>query len=226
MNQLAIAIVVILFPGILATIIADKVAVHSKWDSFKFSLYALVLGILSYLFLQLIIIVFDLAHHIINHGKEVNYHILAVWNMALQQKSIIKPWEIGASSLLSILVGYVASFIVNYKILNKIGQKLKITTKYGDENLYSFYLNAEQIEWIYIRDIENNLTYQGRLVSYSENEDIQEIVLTDVTVYRYKDSAELYSVPSIYLCKKSGNFIIEAIPNEYLKEDNNGEGQK
>ena len=226
MNQLAIAIVVILFPGILATIIADKVAVHSKWDSFKFSLYALVLGILSYLFLQLIVIIFDLAHYIINHAKEVNYHILAVWNMALQQKSIIKPWEIGASTFLSVLVGYFASFIVNYKILNKIGQKLKITTKYGDENLYSFYLNAEQIEWIYIRDIENNLTYQGRLVSYSENKDIQEIVLTDVTVYRYKDSAELYSVPSIYLCKKSGNFIIEAIPNEYLKEDNNGEGQK
>ena len=63
--------------------------------------------------------------------------------MALQQKSIIKPWEIGASTFLSVLVGYFASFIVNYKILNKIGQKLKITTKYGDENLYSFYLNAK-----------------------------------------------------------------------------------
>jgi hypothetical protein len=50
---------------------------------------------------------------------------------------------------------------------------------------------------------------------------MQELVLADVTVYRYEDSSELYSVPSIYLCKELGKFIIESIPNELLREDNN-----
>lgn len=221
MNQLAVTIVIILFPGILAAIIADKVAVHSKWNSFKFSLYSLVLGILAYILLQIFIFLYDIIYFLYNYNKEfshLNFHVLAVWNMALQQKTIIKPWEIVVSSVLSILIGYSSAFIVNYKILNKIGQYLKITTKYGDENLYSFYLNAKQIEWIYIRDIEYNLTYQGKVISYSENEDIQEIVLADVTVFRYQDSSELYSVPSIYLCKELGKFIIEAIPNNFLEE--------
>ena len=47
---------------------------------------------------------------------------------------------------------------------------------------------------------------------------MQEIVLSEVTVYRYEDSAELYSVPTIYLNKKLGQFIIEAIPENLLGE--------
>jgi hypothetical protein len=41
---------------------------------------------------------------------------------------------------------------------------------------------------------------------------MQELVLADVAVYRYKDSSEFYSVPEIYLCKELGKFIIESIP--------------
>jgi hypothetical protein len=143
MNQLAVAIVAIFFPGILATIIADKLAVHSKWDSFKFSLYSLVLGILSYIFFQLILISYNLIMHIFSYSKDIKLYILSVWNIAFQQKPIIKLWEIGGATLFSIFVGSLASYIINYKILNKIGQKIRITTKYGDENLYSFYLNAK-----------------------------------------------------------------------------------
>ena len=55
--------------------------------------------------------------------------------------------------------------------------------------------------------------------SFSENSDIQEIVLYDVTVYRYEDSEKLYFIPNIYLSKKSGNFRIESIPEDYLGED-------
>jgi len=143
MNQLAVAIVAIFFPGILATIIADKLAVHSKWDSFKFSLYSLVLGILSYIFFQLILISYNLIMHIFSYSKDIKLYILSVWNIAFQQKPIIKLWEIGGATLFSIFVGSLASYIINYKILNKIGQKIRITTKYGDENLYSFYLNGK-----------------------------------------------------------------------------------
>ena len=143
MNQLAVAIVAIFFPGILATIIADKLAVHSKWDSFKFSLYSLVLGILSYIFFQLILISYNLIMHIFSYSKDIKLYILSVWNIAFQQKPIIKLWEIGGATLFSIFVGSLASYIINYKILNKIGQKIRITTKYGDENLYSLYLNAK-----------------------------------------------------------------------------------
>ena len=55
---------------------------------------------------------------------------------------------------------------------------------------------------------------------YSENEHIQEIVLSEVTVFNYEDSEELYFIPTIYLTKPIGKFIIEAIPSESLGASN------
>jgi len=56
--------------------------------------------------------------------------------------------------------------LVNYKIFHKFAQKLLISQKYGDENLYSYYLNAKEIDWVYVRDFERKLTYQGRVISF------------------------------------------------------------
>lgn len=218
-NHLAIAIVIILIPGIVATIIADKLTVHRKWGSFRFGIYSLVFGIASYGLLQFIVYGWDIfsACKIPSQWKHLD-----VWNIAINSSAVVVPWEVGGATILAIPLAYAVSATINYKLINKLGQKLKVTTKYGEENLYSFYLNAKEINWVYIRDIENNLTYQGEIVSYSENDHMQELVLSDVTVFRYEDSAELYSIPSIYLTKEMGKFVIEAIPTKQLKEETDG----
>lgn len=61
------------------------------------------------------------------------------------------------------------------------------------------------------------------VVLYSENDHMQELVLSDVTVFRYEDSAELYSVPKLYICKEMGSFVIEAIPPNLLGANNGKE---
>jgi hypothetical protein len=214
MNQLVVSVVVILIPGIIATIISDKLTTHSKWDSFKFSLYALTLGVLSYVVLQVLVYAWNLVSSI-SFGS-VSWTNLKIWGSVLSGGNDISPWEICLAAVLSIPVAFLASWLINYKIFNKIGQKLKVTQKYGDENLYSYYLNAKEIDWVYIRDPESNLTYEGRVVQHSENDKIQELVLSEVSVYRYEDSEYLYSIPTIYLSKEAGKFLIEAIPPERL----------
>ena len=216
MNQLVVVLVVILFPGIIAAIISDKLTTHSKWDSFKFGLYAFTLGVLTYATLQMGVYAIDMAKAL--SINPVEWRSLAIWNSALNGGNGIKAWEICVAALLSIPVAFVASWAINYKIFNKIAQKLKVTAKYGDENLYSYYLNAEEIDWVYIRDPLNNFTYQGRIVSHSENEKVQEVVLSEVSVYTYEDSEFLYSVPTIYLSREMGQFIIESVPTEILGE--------
>ena len=221
MNQLVVSIIIILFPGIIAAVISDKITVHAKWNSFKFALYSIVLGILSYTSVQLLFYVFDLVGWC--STRTINWSHLDVWNGVVNENPTISPWEVVMATSFSGPVAFAASAIINRKYLNKFAQFLKVSTKYGDENLYSYYLNAKEIEWVYIRDVEKNLTYQGSVVSYSENDHIQEIVLSNVTVFRYEDSAELYSVPSIYLAKEIGKFTIEAIPNDRLGAANGEE---
>ncbi len=221
MDQLVVSLVVILIPGILAAVICDKITVHSTWDSFKFGLYAFVLGLGSYVTLQI-------GCYLVEMIRTCSFAVtdqahLRVWNSAIANGGSIPASEVVLATLISIPVAFVASYMVNYKIINKAAQKMKVSTKYGDENLFSYYLNAKEVEWVYVRDFENNLTYQGRVDSYSENEDMQEIVLYDVTVFRYEDSAELYSVPTIYLTKEIGKFVIEAIPKNLLGAGNDTE---
>ena len=217
MNQFVVTLIVILIPGIIAAVISDKITVHSKWDAFKFSLYAFILGLLTYAGLQLIYYLIDIVKNIFSL---TSWSHLKVWNSATSNKNNIVASEVVYATLLSLPIALFASFLINYKVFNKLAKKLKVSSKYGDENLYSYYLNAKEIDWVYVRDIENNLTYQGRIESYAENDNMQELVLYDVSVFRYEDSFQLYSVPTIYLNKEMGKFIIEAIPKELLGVEN------
>ncbi len=221
MNQLVVTLIVILLPGIIANVICDKVTVHSKWTSFKFSLYAFVLGIGCYVALQ---VIYYLVNMVFSCSlSPAAWSHLEIWKSAMADNPTIPPKEVIFATFLSLPISLFTSFLINHKIFNKIAQYLHISSKYGDENLFSYYLNAQETDWLYIRDIENGLTYQGRIVSYSETEKMQEIVMSEVTVFRYDDSVELYSVPTIYLTKEVGKFIIESIPNELLGDENDNE---
>ena len=219
MNDLPIAVGVILFPGLIAAVICDKVTVHSpKWGSFKYSVYSFILGVSSYVALQLLAYLWNAASAYICPTLLLASPTLDVWTIATTQNISIDVSEVFWATALSPVVASAAASIVNHKLINKAAQKLHISTKYGDENLFSFFLNARDIDWVYVRDISNKLTYQGRVVSFSEVEDMQEVVLSEVTVFAYETSVELYSVPFVYLSKARGTFIIETVPQELLSE--------
>jgi hypothetical protein len=217
-DQLAVILVVVLFPGILATVIADKLAVHSRWSSFKYALYSVVLGVLSYAFLQLIVYADDILRWYAC-SQPLVWHHLSIWKFAQYGKADIPAWEVVSAVFFAIPVALFASACVQHKWITRVGNRLRITRKFGDENLYTFFLNSTDVDWVYVRDKESDLTYQGRVQSFSENDQarIQELVLFDVTVYRFKDSAELYSVPALYLSRPMGKFIIERVPPELLR---------
>jgi hypothetical protein len=224
MNELAIAIGVILFPGLITAVICDKITVHSpKWGSFKYSVYSFIFGVSCYVLLQFLSYTWSLLASYIFPSLMLSSPTLNVWTIATTQKPLINPTEIFLATIISPFIAALAALTVNHKVINKIAKKLKISTKYGDENLFSFFLNSQNIDWIYVRDIQNNLTYQGRVVSFSENDGMQELVMSEVTVFKYETSEEFYSIPLLYLSKPSGKFIIEAVPPELLEEKNGKE---
>jgi hypothetical protein len=213
MNELAVSIGVISFPGILACIICDKIASHSpKWRVFKYSVYSFVFGVSCYVLEQLI---YSASRAIISAcccAHLPGPQILRVWSVATAQKIDIYLPEVAWATALAPLVAIAASLINNHKVLNRIAQWARVSNKFGDENLFSYYLNARTLQWVYIRDPNVNQTYKGSVVSWSETDHIQEIVLADVTVYEYESSTELYSLPTLYLARPTGSFVIEAIP--------------
>jgi hypothetical protein len=220
MNSLAVAIAIILLPGLIASVISDKITVHSKqWDAFKYSIYSFLFGVLSYGLLQFIENAYQYILAFLCKPYVIHTSTLAVWSIIQDEKAPIVLSEVVWATLLAPVVALIASALVNYKVINKVAQKLQASQKYGDENLFSFFLNAKEVDWVYIRDKEAGFTYFGRVVSYSECDSIQEVVLSEVGVYEYEKSELLYSVPLIYLSKKLGSFVIEIPPPTTEKEN-------
>ncbi|MGB3343653.1 MAG: hypothetical protein WBA61_07060 [Aequorivita sp.] len=201
MSELTIKLIIILIPGAIATLIFGKLILHKEWSSFRFVLYSILFGIISYLFLQLIINGFNLFCF-------VDLHDLTIWNN-LNNATLIPYQEVGFASIVSILIALIASMIENRKVINRVAGFFGISAKYGDENLYSMFLNSKNVQFIYLRDIKNQLTYHGWVKSFSENDIVSEIRLADVAIYNYSDSKFLYEVSEIYLSLNRHEIIIE-----------------
>ena len=216
MNQLAVVLIIVLLPGIIAATLANKLTVHEQWDSFKFGLYSFVLGVLTYSLLQVALYVRALLHW--RWFAPLVWQHLAIWKLAQDGTAAVPPWEVVFAVFLALPTAFIVSACIQHKWITRLGNRLRVTSKYGDENLFSYFLNAKETEWVWVRDKAGDLTYEGKVIAYSENDNTHELVLYDVVVYRYSDSAELYSVPTVYLSKSVGEFVIETIPKDRIPE--------
>jgi len=201
MSELTIKLIIVLIPGAISTLIFGKLILHKTWSNFQFTLFSILFGTVSYLLLQ-----FWYNSRGFLYTKSVSE--LTIWNN-LNDASSIPYKEVGMASFISITLAFIVAKIENDKYINKFAQWLKISQKYGDENLYSMFLNSREIEYIYLRDMKNQLTYHGWVRSFSENDNIAEIRLSDVAVYNYSDSAFLYEVKELYLSLNKQEIIIE-----------------
>lgn len=222
MNNLAITIVVILLPGLISCLLCETITVHDKkWDSFKYYVYSFIFGVLSYLLIELAICITYSLHGYLPIQWKLPYpDHLGIWDVITGKSTAFSWLEILFTTVFaSPIIAMSAAALVNHKIFNRFALWTNISSKYGDENLFSFFLNAKEVHWVYIRDKNIGLTYFGKIYSYSECDSIQELVLVNVIVYEYETSEELYSLHSIYLSKSLGEFVIE-VP-ELLEESVN-----
>jgi len=196
LSALALKLILILIPGGLATLILEKLTTYLKWEPFKYIINSILLGGLSYLLSDLMFYVF--------YADDIkNFWLTFTSNN-------IPFWEIIRATGVSIFIGFFASWIENKKLISKFARKFNIADKYGEENLYSYFLNSKDISEVYVRDIANNLTFYGFVDSFSENDQISEITLSKVTVYRYDDSSFLYEMPKVFLSRPKNAIFIEA----------------
>jgi hypothetical protein len=205
-TNFTLKLIILLFPGLLGTVLIEKLIIHRPWNQFRFVMNVILVSTFSYFLLQMFYVkkfypVFDL--------KKLDF-----WNYLEVGEKITIPFkEVLLATLISILLSTLVSLMNKNGWINKFGQKIKVTNKYGPESVYYRILNAKATDWIYLRDIENGLTYMGQVSKYNEEDKIREIVLVNVKVYQYKNSKYLYEMKTIYLTYPIEKQIIIEIPN-------------
>jgi len=205
-NQVFVSLIILLVPGIVATLILDATMQHEKWDNFIFSVYVIIFGFFSYFSLLIIEQIF-FANPWIDYQFKIFAFFTNLEGVKLERSSY---WEIGLACIIAGLLSLLASYAVNHKWLTRFARYCRISNKYGDENLFYYYLNNRNIKWVYIRDFPKKMTYVGRLDSFSENNGVQELSLLDVDVYGLENSQPYGHVNTLYLCGKAGDFTIES----------------
>lgn len=208
-SELALKLIILLAPGALAASINRMLTVrHKSQSDFMFVIVSILYGMFSYLVLQLLNLFCVFLYNIFHSDCHHQYQLIKTFSK-ISDKTIIPYSEVLFASLISIFIGFLMTRIDSTKSIYKLAQNLKISTKYGDENLFSYFLNSSDIEWVYIRDISNSLTYLGVVRIFSETEEFKEIVLEQVSVFNYPESEELYEIERIYLCLPKDKVIIE-----------------
>lgn len=198
-SELTIKIIFLLIPGAIASIIYERLTInHKKPSDLKFLTNALLFGVGSYFILGLLMTI-------------CTDYEMKVWQNVTSED--IPYNEVFLASVLSVCLGLLISTFETYKLLHKLASKFKISYKYGDENLYSYFLNLENTDEVYIRDIDTGHTFHGKVNSYSEKDDFSEIVLYYVTVYESATSVELYKLNRVYLSRRKDSITIE-LPNQ------------
>lgn len=206
-SELTIRIIILIIPGIVATLIVDILTTHREWSPFRFSIYSAVLGVASYVFYQLFLYLWSLL--ILLCPFFPSFPSLTFWSSLFDNKIPVSEYEVIFTCLVGLFLGLLITGIINNQYLNKIANKLKLSDKYGEGELFTQFIRNKDVEWVWVRCKTTGLTYDGYINSYAETEKLQEIELNDVTVYNSEDSKELYKLSKIYLASQPGDFIIE-----------------
>jgi len=201
-SDLTLRLIFLLMPGAIAALTVEKLTSHRRWSVFAFVLYSFLLGIGTYFLHQLILV---LCGYIAGCNSQSLFFWDALFNMNIK----ISLQEIALTCVFAILIGYLASAIINHKLLFRSAKFLKVSKKFGDEDLWAYFLNSPEVTWVWVRDHTRKLIYEGWVQSFSVESSIRELLLREVKVFSNADGTFLYSVPAMYVSGKSTDLTLE-----------------
>lgn len=223
MTELIWNLFLLLLPGVVATLMIKQILSGIKYTVFEFSVRSALFGIATYIFMELGYSLYNLIYAIFSPEISLRWGLnLSIWNSFFNYSTDSDKLEIIVSYILSIPLGLFYGFIESKKLINRFFQKLGWTHRYGDDDVWSYFLNSQNIHWIIVHDKRANMSYFGCIEAYSDSNAKREILLHDVDVYASDDwEKPLYQSDYVFLELDKNHFTIE-VP----KTNENGKNTK
>ena len=202
----------LLLPGVVATLMIKQIFSGVKYSVFEFSINSALFGIASYIVMELGCSIYNIALSIFSSKIDLAWGLnLSIWDNLFDNSKHYNKIEIIIAYILSIPLGLFYGFIISKKAFNKTFQFLGWTNRYGDNDVWSYYLNSSSINWIIVHDKKSNMSYFGSIRAYSDSNEKREILLNEVDVYASDDwEKPIYQSEFVYLELDNCNFTIES----------------
>lgn len=120
------------------------------------------------------------------------------------------PWvEISFTTVIGFVLAFIASFFYTRNAINWLGRIFRVTSMFGNKDVWDFYHKNYGSEWVFVRDHKIGLVYFGHILAYSDSDKERELIIKDVDVFDNKTSEFQYKTPVIYISRSRDDLSIE-----------------
>jgi Family of unknown function (DUF6338) len=197
-TELSLRIALLFLPGIVAALLVEKLVPTRDWSTARLALYSLVLGLICYL-----IYAFLKAGYFCQWPPHINLF------RSIRAGTSLDLLEIIWTTAISPAVGILVSLSLNSHWINRFGQAIRVSDKFGALDVWARTFNSPEITWVVVRDLEENLAYDGWVEAFSDTYDANELFLRDVRVFQSATSLFLYELEAVYLSRPKNKLTIE-----------------
>ncbi|TVQ20536.1 MAG: hypothetical protein EA382_14795 [Spirochaetaceae bacterium] len=197
---------VALFPGVLASLSYSRLRATKQTQLWIAVVEFVVFAFVSYAIASPIVRALGLPAASTSGSVDVT----------LTQAAFIRNWyEFYAACIVGLLLSVVAAVFHNHKIINRLARRVRITSSFGDDDVWQYIHNSPNVEWVFVRDTKENIVYYGKISQYSDPYRPRELLLTDVEVYPNVspdgrgDLEPIQTLDAVYLSRPNDAWTIE-----------------
>jgi len=210
-------VLVLLLPGLTARMVFSRLRANrafSVWETiievflFTFASYAIAGAIVS-----------GPTETMASGSNSTNLEAI------LSRSGEINWRELYTAIGISVLLAAIVAAAYNYKLVTVIGRFLRITRRFGDEDVWEYLHNSPDVEWVYVRDHLQDITYYGRISTFSDRYKQRELVLSDAIAFENDTGTRLYEVDGVYVSRDVSTVTLEIplysshVPDSLTKND-------
>lgn len=206
LSDLTLRVLLLFFPGLICCKLVDSLIVHKDRDTATLVVHSFILGICCYLLL------YSIAQFVMLGSSLVNrpiYFDIAFFDALTNTKAELRWLEILMAAGVAFPFAFMISWFATKKLVHRLAQRIGITNKFADLDVWDYMLNSKEVLWIVARDIKNDLMFYGWVLAFSDVGEMRELLLRDVHVYRNSTGELLYGVGGLYFSRKKDEITLE-----------------
>ena len=207
MNTLVVTLALIFLPGIIWARLDARYARQVKPTQSEFVVDVFVFGLVAYLATYLTyllpgvsrIAAFDLVTIALDDDEVAQ----------TLGKSVVD--DILAASVMALVLAPAWLAVQRYKLVVRFLQLIKVTKRYGDEDVWDYLLSSDDPRAFYVnvRDEQTGQTFSGYVDQFSEAPGLRELVLSQVEGYDTTTGERTIQVARMYLARDPKGMTLE-----------------
>lgn len=206
LSALTLRVVLLFFPGVLCSLVLHALTSHRERTTAQFLTSAFVLGVWTYLVLAATRAAWVRIASATGWPRPPR---VTFFDVLTNETAQISWSEIGLSAVLAVILGFGLAAGRNHGVLHRTAERLRISRRFGELDVWGYFMNSPEVRWISVRDLAADRVYQGWLDAFSDSGAEPQLLLRDVEVYQNSTGTKLYDRKRVYLAPSKHAIAIE-----------------